>query len=230
MSADVLKALVVDDDKHIASIITFSLETQGFTWEIAGTGAQAWNLLNKQHFDLALLDVMLPDITGIELTKRIRAAFSLPIILVSALGEESERVQGLEAGADDYIVKPFSPRELALRAILAVKHHNGTTNQQIINGPLILNPQDSSATWDGTRLNLTEIEFRFLLTLAMQAGKVVPIQDLLNEVWQTKENVGGRDMVKSTVYRLRKGTLTDIGMPDLIINARGTGYSMQKLS
>ena len=230
MTAGSCKALVLDDDPHIASVITFSLETRGFSWETASTGKEAWNLLKKQHFDLAVLDVMLPDISGIALTQRIRTAYSLPIILVSALGEESERIEGLEAGADDYIVKPFSPRELALRAVLAVKHGSGRADAAMVsNGPLQLNLQTNTATWNGTRLELTDIEFRFLLTLASQIGKVVPISHLLNEVWQTQETSGARDMIKSTVYRLRKGALAQISKPDLIVNVRGLGYSMQKL-
>lgn len=229
MSSD-WKALVLDDDPHIASVITFSLETRGFSWETAATGREAWKLLRKKHFDLAVLDVMLPDISGVDLTRRIRAAFSIPIILVSALGEESERIAGLEAGADDYIVKPFSPRELALRAELAVKHGTGATSNAglVTNGPLSLDLQSGSAVWDSERLDLTDIEFRFLLALASRIGNVVSISDLLNEVWQTQEIAGGRDMIKSTVYRLRKN-LAGIAPPDLIVNVRGLGYSMQKL-
>ncbi|EFN92685.1 response regulator transcription factor [Mobiluncus mulieris] len=224
------KALVLDDDPHIASVITFSLETRGFSWETASTGREAWAMLRKKHFDLAVLDVMLPDMSGVDLTRRIRAAFSIPIILVSALGEESERIAGLEAGADDYIVKPFSPRELALRAELAVKHGTGATPNAglVTNGPLSLDLQSGSAVWDSERLDLTDIEFRFLVALASRIGNVVSISDLLNEVWQTQEIAGGRDMIKSTVYRLRKN-LAGITPPDLIVNVRGLGYSMQKL-
>lgn len=231
MTSEAWKALVLDDDPHIASVITFSLETRGFSWEVAGTGREAWQLLRKKHFDLAVLDVMLPDISGVDLTRRIRAAFSIPIILVSALGEESERIAGLEAGADDYIVKPFSPRELALRAELAVKHGvGGSSSAQVVtNGPLSLDLQTNTATLDGQRLNLTDIEFRFLVALATRIGNVVTISSLLNEVWQTQETAGGRDMIKSTVYRLRKGALADLARPDLIVNVRGLGYSMQKL-
>lgn len=231
MTSEARKALVLDDDPHIASVITFSLETRGFSWEVAGTGREAWQLLRKKHFDLAVLDVMLPDISGVDLTRRIRAAFSIPIILVSALGEESERIAGLEAGADDYIVKPFSPRELALRAELAVKHGvGGSSSAQVVtNGPLSLDLQTNTATLDGQRLNLTDIEFRFLVALATRIGNVVTISSLLNEVWQTQETAGGRDMIKSTVYRLRKGALAELARPDLIVNVRGLGYSMQKL-
>lgn len=231
MTAEAWRAMVLDDDPHIASVITFSLETRGFGWEVAATGREAWALLRKKHFDLAVLDVMLPDMSGIDLTRRIRAAFSIPIILVSALGEESERIAGLEAGADDYIVKPFSPRELALRAELAVKHGlagNNTSATAVANGPLNLNLPSNTATWGNQRLNLTDIEFRFLFTLASRIGKVVPISHLLNEVWQTQETAGGRDMIKSTVYRLRKN-LSGIAPPNLIVNVRGLGYSMQKL-
>ncbi|MCI5825953.1 MAG: response regulator transcription factor [Arcanobacterium sp.] len=228
-----LQALIVDDDPQIASIVQFSLETQGFEATIAASGEAAWKLFEQHSFQLLVLDVMLPGLSGIQLTKRIRVQSAVPIIILSALGEEAQRIAGLEAGANDYVVKPFSPRELALRAVLAARSgamHTATReNGDITNGPLTLNVAAGTALWENQRLVITETELRFLAALAQAPGKVFSTRELLNEVWQTSETAGGRDMIKSTVYRLRHGVLEDVAHSDLIISVRGHGYAMQRL-
>ena len=118
-------ALVVDDEPQILMIIKFALETAGITVETASDGGRAWDKFTKKYYDLVVLDLMIPVISGISLAQRIRAMSDVPIIMITALSEESDRIKGLESGADDYITKPFSPKELTLRAQSLLRRSKG---------------------------------------------------------------------------------------------------------
>ena len=128
--------LVVDDEPQMRYVITFALETQGFRCVSAASAESAWEKLGQESFDLVILDVMLPGLGGVELCRRIRATSTTPIILLTALGDEEDRIAGLEAGADDYVTKPFSPRELALRASAVVRRTASGTRDAVSNGAL----------------------------------------------------------------------------------------------
>ena len=222
------RALVVDDESQMVSIVSFALETQGFQTVGARSAEAAWRLLEASDFDLVVLDVTLPGASGMQLCERIRSAYDTPVILLTARGEEDDRLRGLIAGADDYITKPFSPRELALRAAAVVRRTRGrlSATAQLANGPLVIDPGRRTAHLDGVLLALSDVEFRLLSVLARHTGEVVGWRTILNEVWATTETMGGRDMIKTTVYRLRQqlGPAAE----RLIVTVRGSGYLMPR--
>ncbi|MGO1591109.1 MAG: response regulator transcription factor [Ancrocorticia sp.] len=222
--------LVVDDEPQMVSIVTFAFETNDFDAMSATNGHQAWELLQHHAVDIVILDVMLPDMTGFELTQRIRAGGDdVPIILLTALANEKDRIRGLEAGADDYVSKPFSPRELALRAQAVLRRTMGGTqgaDDVVVCGQLRLELRSERAWWNGQRIDLGATEFRVLATLAEHEGEIVGPKQLLNEAWATSATVGGREMIKTAVYRLRKH-LEQVGGDPAMVNAvRGKGYRL----
>lgn len=218
------RALVVDDESQMVSIVTFALETQGFETVAARSAEQAWRVLGETDVDLIVLDVTLPGASGLQLTRRIRASSEVPIILLTARGDEGDRLAGLLTGADDYVTKPFSPRELALRAQALVRRARGARQaQRLTNGPLEIDVGQRTASYAGALLRLTDVELRLLVALARRVGEPVGWRELLNEVWFTTEIIGGRDMIKTTVHRLRS-RLPDDGA--LIVAIRGVGYQM----
>lgn len=223
------KVLVVDDEAQMTSIVSFALETQGFVPSVARSAEQAWRMLNAEAFDLVVLDVTLPGASGVQLCERIRSTSGTPVVLLTARGTEEDRLRGLLAGADDYVTKPFSPRELALRAAAIIRRTKGHPQgrEVLVNGPLSIDRVRRAAWLDGRLLQLSDVELRLLTTLAARAGEAVDWRDLLNEVWHTGGLQGGRDMVKTAVYRLRHaiGPAAD----SLVVTVRGIGYLMPRL-
>lgn len=227
--------LIVDDEEQMTAIISFALETQGLRTRIAADSAAARALLDTEPIELVVLDVMLPGESGIELCRSLRETSDLPVILLTALGEVDDRVAGLTAGADDYLTKPFSPRELALRVQAILRRSSGSTSvagaagQALRCGPLRVDLEWGSASWDGAELDLPETELRLLGRLVQDAGRAVPLRTLLQEVWGTSRAEGGRDMVKSMIYRLRQQMRAQGAPADLIEAVRGQGYRVRVL-
>ncbi len=228
------RVLVVDDEQQMILIVTFALETQGFTCLTAGGAREAWEIIHNNRVDIIVLDIMLPDSTGLDLVRRIRGAgMNVPIILLTALSDETDRIKGLEAGADDYVTKPFSPRELALRTQAVLRRTTGTDQQQgrtVEVGPLRLDLQAERAWWDDVRIELGHTEFRVLAILAEHAGETVTPYQLLNEAWATSSTVGGREMIKTAMYRLRRHVGESGGDPSAIRSVRGKGYMLSVTS
>ena len=224
------RALVVDDETQMLGIVAFALETQGFEAVTARSAEQAWTLLQQQHFDLVVLDVTLPGASGVQLCERLRTTSDVPVMMLTARTAEPDRIAGLMAGADDYVTKPFSPRELALRAQAIVRrtrsHARDTGQNLVVNGPLVVDPDRRRVQLGERVIQLSDVELRLLTTLARRAGQVVTWAELLNEVWFTGEQAGGRDMIKTTVYRLRQHLG---GEREWITAVRGTGYLMVRL-
>ncbi|GAB47352.1 response regulator transcription factor [Mobilicoccus pelagius] len=221
-------ALVVDDERQMVAIVEFALQTQGFDCVTAGSAEAAWHVLTSRHVDLVVLDRMLPGASGEDLCRRIRSVSDVPVLMLTAKGTENDRVDGFLAGADDYVTKPFSPRELALRAQALLRRTRSRAQTEALrNGPLVVDVPARTATWEGRALRLSDVEQRLLTVLARHAGSVVTWRDLLNEVWFTAETAGGRDMIKTTVYRLRQHLGS--GGERLIVTVRGTGYLMPRL-
>lgn len=222
------RVLVVDDEPQMLLIVSFALETQGFVCVTAADGAGAERAFRHHEFDLVILDVMLPDVDGVELCRKLRKASRVPILLLTALNGEDEKISGLQAGADDYVTKPFSPRELALRAQAIVRRRRGEVIQVLHNGPLTFDRASREVRVDGRLIEIGDVERRFLESLIRHVGEPVSFQALLTEVWQARDQVGGRDMIKTTAYRARRALGTDA---DHLIHAvRGVGYMMPKLS
>jgi len=226
------RILVVDDEEQMTAIISFALETQGLRTVIARDAAAARAVLAGGDVDLVVLDVMMPGESGIELCRSLRDASELPVILLTALGEVDDRVAGLSAGADDYLTKPFSPRELALRVTAVLRRTAAVPGGRgaLRCGALRVDRDAGSASWDGEPVQLPETELRLLARLAQEAGRPVPLRSLLRDVWGTASAEGGRDMVKSMVYRLRQQMRSQGAPEDLIEAVRGQGYRLRVLS
>ncbi|MDY5274147.1 MAG: response regulator transcription factor [Arcanobacterium sp.] len=222
------RALVADDEVQMVSIVTFALETQGFSCESATSAGTVWELVQRNHYDLVVLDVLMPQGSGIEITRKMRAAhISTPIILLTALGQESDRIAGLEAGADDYMVKPFSPRELALRAQAIVRRvAPQRQSHEIVAGDITVNTDLDRAWYRGVVITESQVEVAILGVLARHAGDVVLIREIISAAWGSPALAGGREMVKTAVYRLRKH-LEQAGVnPACVRSHRGLGYSL----
>lgn len=222
-------ALVVDDEPQMTIIIGFALETQGFTVLTAHDGATALHLLRSHPVDLVVLDVMMPMMDGLTLCQRIRARSEVPIMLLTALAQREDVIAGLEHGADDYVTKPFHPREVALRAQALARRRRGAGSTVRV-GELVIDPAGQTATLSGHRLDLPFTEFKLLTHLAARRGVPQSWQDLLREVWGTADLIGGRDVVKSAVYRLRSRLAAAPGGSAYIRTLRGVGYLMPDLA
>ena len=211
----------------MVDIVSFALETQGFQIVEALDAEQAWKAFQTNDFDIIVLDVMMPRMSGLTLCQRIRQESDVPVMLLTARGEVDDRVAGLEAGADDYVVKPFHPRELALRAQAIVRRFRERADgARIVVDDLVVDPRSASASLGGERLTLTQSEFRLLQMLASRLDEVVTWDELLHVVWGTDSLIGGREMVKTAVYRLRAKLGDSPTDPRYIHTVRGRGYRM----
>jgi DNA-binding response OmpR family regulator len=218
-------ALVVDDEPQMTAIVEFALQTQGFTVLTAHDGATALHLLRTHAVDLVVLDLMMPTMDGLTLCQRIRARSDVPIMVLTALNQPEDVIVGLEHGADDYVTKPFHPREVALRAQALVRRRRDT-GAVIQVGEIVIDPTERVVTVAGRRLDLPYTEFKLLAHLAARRGTAQSWQDLLGAVWGTTDLLGGRDVVKSTVYRLRARLAAVGDYGGYIQTVRGVGYLM----
>ena len=225
MGADLWRALVVEDEPAMRDIISFALETQDFSTVTAGSAEAGWAVLAEQHIDLVVLDVMLPGMSGVELCRRITATRPVPVILLTALGETSHRIAGLEAGASDYVSKPFHPRELALRAAGLVRRSPLSSGALAQAGPVTLDLRAATAYVSGRRVDLTPHEYRLVAALVTHPGEDLPFRQLLLLGWGDPQPLGGRELLKTAVYRLRlKLESCDPAARGCIRSVRGVGY------
>lgn len=217
--------LVVEDEPAIRELIGFACESSGYTVLRAGSVNEARDFLDKQKVHLILLDWMLPDLSGLQWLDNLKhdERFSgIPVIMLTARGTESDKVAGLDCGADDYIVKPFSPRELIARMRAVLRRGNAETEKSIVCGPLVMNESRFSAKVDGHDLKLGLIEFKMLLVLATNPGRVYSRSQLLERVWDNADSFDERT-IDVHILRLRKqlaGTLAC----DMVETVRGVGY------
>jgi DNA-binding response OmpR family regulator len=223
-------ALVVDDEPQMTTIIEFALQTQGFTVHTAHNGATALNVLRTRQVDLVVLDVMMPVLDGRTLCRQIRETSDVPIMMLTALGQPEEIISGLEHGADDYVTKPFHPREVALRAQALVRRSRGVGAEPVLQiGRLRIDPTHHIASLAGNRLDLPFTEFKLLAHLAAHRGVPQPWRTLLQAVWDVQNLAGGRDIVKSAVYRLRSRLAALDDSTEYILTLRGAGYLVPDL-
>lgn len=219
-------AFVIDDEPDMLGIITFALETQGFETVEFRSAEAAWRALQHDVPDLVVLDIMLPGVSGLSLCRRIKARWSTPVILVTAKGTVDDRITGLEAEADDYITKPFHPRELALRAARLVRRP--LTSAPVEAGGFRVSTASQEFSVDGVRLVLTLNEFRIIAMLIDHAGAVIDYKELLAAAWGEGERVGDREMIRAAIYRLRhKIDQVSPGRGSAIVSVRGRGYLLR---
>jgi len=222
------KVLIVDDEKDIVELITYNLSKEGFVTDSASDGEKALTKIKKSSYDLLILDLMLPGLHGMELCKILKNdpnTSSLPIIMLTAKGEEIDKVLGLEMGADDYITKPFSPRELIARvkAVLRRTAEKPAEGKVIRIGELEINKDTYSASRKGLPLSLSATEFKLLLYFAERKGKVFSREQLLDAVWSEEAFVEPRT-VDVHIRRLRTQIEENPANPRYIKTMRGVGY------
>lgn len=223
--------LIVEDERDLANTLKYNLEREGYQTRVALTGQQALELAAAEPIpDLVLLDLMLPDISGTEVCRRVRQqerTRSVPIIMLTAKGEEIDRVVGFEVGADDYVVKPYSVRELLLRIGAVLRRASGEEERDeddLTFGMLSVNTAAHRVTLAGEEITLTALEFKLLTTFLMRKGRVQTREVLLNDVWGIHANVMTRT-VDTHVKRLRE-KLGDAG--NYIETLRGVGYRFKE--
>ena len=216
-----MRILLVEDDDSIAQPLAEGLRREGFTVERAATGAEA---LAAGPADLVLLDLRLPDIDGLDVCRQLRERSDMPIIVVTARGEESDRVVGLELGADDYVVKPFGLRELIarIRAVSRRTSSRVSTHDTLRVGGLEVDERARRATLDGHDLQLTPKEFDLLAALASDPGAAVSRRRLLEDVWETTW-YGSSKTIDVHVAALRR----KLGDPGWIETVRGVGFRLR---
>ncbi len=222
------RLLLIDDDVRLYELLASYLEQNGFTVTCASDGARGLAALESGTFDAVLLDVMMPGIDGLEVCRRIRQTSHIPILMLTAKGDETDRVVGLELGADDYISKPFGPRELLarLRAVLRRASPDVLSERIVVSG-IALEVQGRRVQAHGKDIELTGIEFDILLALARRAGRVVPRDSLLSEAGRGDVAVSERT-VDVHISHLRQKLGDDPKAPHLIKTVRGVGYVMAK--
>ncbi len=220
------RILIVEDDDHIRSALRLMFEGEGFAVDDAPTGEVGIALFARMASDVAIVDVMLPGMSGFETCQALRAASDLPIVIVSARDETADVVLGLESGADDYVTKPFAPEELLarVRAHLRRRPEKSTNAFQI--GELRVVPNEGVVRRrDGTELHLTSTEFRLLTDLASANGRVLSREDLLERVWGY-DYFGDSRLVDVHIRRLRMKIEPDPASPAYLVTVRGTGYKL----
>jgi two-component system KDP operon response regulator KdpE len=221
------KILVVDDEKRMVRFIQLNLEQDGFQVITAFNGSEALEQVRTQLPDLILLDIMMPDINGFEVLKKIREVNTVPVIMLTAKGEEDDRIQGLELGADDYITKPFSPRELVSRIRAVLRRTESFKEDQIdlinVDDRLTIDFSRREVWVEGKKVDLRPTEYRLLYHLVKNAGWVNTHEQLLSKVWGF-EYQDEPHYVRLYVNYLRKKLEKDPSNPRYILTERGVGY------
>ncbi len=222
-----IRILVVEDDRDIAELVGRYLEKAGFAVDLVAAGRDALVAIGKRPPDLMVLDLMLPQVDGLEICRAVRAnekTAAIPIIMLTARAEESERIVGLEMGADDYIAKPFSPNELVarVRALLRRAHRDPTAAQALTYGPLVVDSVRHTVASNGKDVTLTAKEFLLLEYLLTHRGRVLSRDVLLTDVWGYKYT-GGTRTVDVHVRRLRE-KLPQLG--DALVTVKQFGYKL----
>jgi len=230
-----IRALLVDDDRDLARLLEEYLVPHEVAVRHVDDGPKALAALERESFDVVLLDVMLPGIDGFEVCRRIRASSAIPIVMLTARGDDTDRIVGLETGADDYVPKPFNPRELLARVRAVLRRtRGGAPVGRIVVGPITLDAAALTVTKDGLPVALTSFEFRVLLELAKRAGETVTREELAGAVRDPKAKGEYDPSVDRSldvhVSRLRQKLEADPKDPRLIKTVRGVGYVLARPS
>lgn len=227
------KILVVDDEKPISDIISFNLENEGYAIEKAYDGEQALEVFEKSQPDLVILDLMLPKMDGLEVCREIRKQSAVPVIMLTAKDSEIDKVLGLELGADDYVTKPFSNRELIARVKANLRRNlvkepepQEVNNNEIVVGDLVIHQDAYIISKHGEEIELTHREFELLHYLARHIGQVMTREHLLETVWDY-DYFGDVRTVDVTIRRLREKIEDIPSHPTYIVTRRGVGYLLK---
>ena len=224
-----MRIAVIEDEKDLAGLLAFQLEKEGYKVLTAHDGKSGYELVSSELPDLVLLDIMLPIVSGVEvckLLKKQKSTQGIPVIMLTAKGEEIDRVIGFEVGADDYVTKPFSMRELLLRIKVAQRRVNREDQDDriLVMGPVVIDTSRCLVTVNGEEVILTTTEYKLLCALAERRGRIQTRDNLLKQVWGYSSNTDTRT-VDSHITRIR----TKLGPGgDLIKTVRGFGYKMEE--
>ena len=224
------KVLVVDDEPTVREVVAGYLRRDGHDVSEAGDGTTALELLDAEPPDLVVLDMMLPGVNGLDVLRRVRAVSDIPVIMLTARAEESDRVAGLELGADDYVVKPFSPRELAARVNGVLRRTNGRQPDlpsPIVYDNLTIDPMSREVVLDGKVVEMTPKEFEVLAFLAASPRQVFSRAQLLESVWQSSPEWQDPATVTVHVRRIRNKIEADPEHPRWISTVWGVGYRFE---
>jgi two-component system response regulator MtrA len=213
--------MVVDDDQDLAEMLSIVLTGAGMEVDLVSRGDQVMDLFNSNPPDLILLDVMLPGIDGVQVCKIIRETSMVPIVMLTAKGDNQDVVLGLEAGADDYMVKPFKPQELVARINTRLRRNTKVGSLSI--GSLTIDQMEHKVLKNGQEIALTRLEFDLLAALAKEPGRVFTREALLSEVWGYQHAADTR-LVNVHVQRLRSKIESDADNPEYVLTVRGVGY------
>ena len=235
MPAKKTAILVADDDPQILRLVARNLQLDGYEVTTATDGQEALDQLEAHTFDLAILDVMMPKLDGFTVCARVREFSSMPIIMVTARGQDQDKIRGLDLGADDYLTKPFSVEELLARVRSVLRRSQFASNQEgqhvrpvITIGELLVDFAQHRVTMKGQELDLTPIEYRLLAYLAQNAGRVVTQDLLLEHVWG-EEYVGESHLLQVNVNRLRRKLEDDPARTRYLLTKMGVGYMIAAL-
>ena len=224
------RILIAEDEAPLRNLVRMSLEASGHQVSVAGNGDDALTTFEAQPFDLVILDIMMPRRDGLEVCREIRRRSDVPIIMLTALGNTEDLVRGLEMGADDYITKPFTFKEVQARINAILRRVQWMADRQapavLENGDIVLDADAREVLASGQLVHLTPIEFKLLYTLMGSAGKVMSRTDLFQEVWGY-EFMGATNLVEVTVRRLREKIEADPSNPTHILTVRGAGYKFR---
>jgi len=222
------RILTVEDDERIRTAVRMALEDEGWTVEEAESGEDALEMFSNQPADVVLIDLMLPGVDGFEVCRAIRRSSDVPIVMVTARADTHDVVAGLEAGADDYLTKPFQPKELSarIRALLRRVRTSDSGSAQLRFGDLEIAPDEGVVRRGGNEVHLTKTEFRLLCELASSPGRVFSREQLLERVWGYDYFGDGR-LVDVHVRRLRTKVEGDAANPRHVVTVRGLGYKLQ---
>jgi len=230
-----MNILVCDDDREIAEAISIYLQNEGYTTFLAHDGRQALSAIRQNEMQLIILDVMMPEMDGLRAAMEIRREHSVPIIMLSAKSEDTDKILGLNMGADDYIAKPFNPLELLARVKSQLRRYTVLGSQTKTDkegiytvGGLTLDDKEKSVTLDGEAVRLTPIEYGILYLLIRNPGRVFSIDEIYERVWG-EDSMGQGSTVTVHIRRIREKIEINPGEPKYIKVVWGVGYKIEKL-
>jgi len=225
-----IRALLIEDDRKLAGLLTEFLGQHGVEAVVAPDGAQALQQIGQGRFDILLVDLMLPGMDGLTLTRRIRERSNTPLIMVTARGDDADKIVGLELGADDYLAKPFNPRELLARIRAVMRRAEPAEQARFVSGGLAINYAAREVTVEGKRQSLTAHEYDLLCTLARNAGRVLTRDQLLEQMKGENADDAFDRSIDVHVSRLRQKIEPDPRHPRYVKTVRGAGYLLARES
>jgi DNA-binding response OmpR family regulator len=225
------RILLVEDEPAIAEAVEYALEAEGFDVDALADGEAALEAAREQSYDLLVLDLMLPGVSGLEICRRVRSESAVPILMVTAKDAEVDRVVGLEIGADDYVTKPFSMRELMARVRALLRRREldrGRGGAKLVAGGLSLDLVKHEAVVDGETVSLTAFELKLLALLASEPGRVFSRREIMRHLWAS-DYVGDERASDLHISNIRRKIERDPANPERLVTVRGAGYKLQSV-